>query len=118
MNKGIEKANSEVVLFLDDDIVPGEFLVGAHREAHEADRAGIIAGQVLQPGESPAPSEKGGRFRFNGEEMRWVGEFMAGNFSMKRDLGLALGGFDENFVRVAYRFEAEFAETPSHEAGT
>jgi hypothetical protein len=28
---------------------------------------------------------------------------------VRRDLALALGGFDENFVKVAYRFEAEFA---------
>ena len=28
---------------------------------------------------------------------------------MRRDRALALGGFDENFVRVAYNFEAEFS---------
>jgi GT2 family glycosyltransferase len=35
---------------------------------------------------------------------------MGGNFSINRRLALDLGGFDENFVHVAYRFEAEFAE--------
>ena len=34
---------------------------------------------------------------------------MGCNFSVRRDVALALGGFDENFVKVAYRFEAEFA---------
>ena len=34
---------------------------------------------------------------------------MAGNFSIRRDLALQIGGFDEQFVRVAYNFEAEFA---------
>jgi hypothetical protein len=34
---------------------------------------------------------------------------MGGNFSVPAAEALALGGFDENFVRVAYRFEAEFA---------
>jgi GT2 family glycosyltransferase len=34
---------------------------------------------------------------------------MGGNFSVPRSTALALGGFDENFMRVAYRFEAEFA---------
>ncbi|MGH9825374.1 MAG: glycosyltransferase family 2 protein, partial [Blastocatellia bacterium] len=38
-----------------------------------------------------------------------VTELMGGNFSIKRNLAMRLGGFDENFVRVAYRFEAEFA---------
>jgi GT2 family glycosyltransferase len=35
---------------------------------------------------------------------------MGGNFSIRRELALRLGGFDENFVHVAYRFEAEFAK--------
>ena len=34
---------------------------------------------------------------------------MGGNFSIRKDVALRLGGFDQNFVRVAYRFEAEFA---------
>ena len=34
---------------------------------------------------------------------------MGGNFSLSRIAALEIGGFDENFVRVAYRFEAEFA---------
>jgi GT2 family glycosyltransferase len=39
-----------------------------------------------------------------------VGRFMGGNFSIRKQVALDLGGFDENFVKVAYRFEAEFAE--------
>ena len=34
---------------------------------------------------------------------------MGGNFTVRRDIALKLGGFDEQFVRVAYNFEAEFA---------
>jgi GT2 family glycosyltransferase len=34
---------------------------------------------------------------------------MAGNLSVKRDRALAIGGFDENFVGAAYRFETDFA---------
>jgi hypothetical protein len=35
---------------------------------------------------------------------------MGGNFSVKRSLAKELGGFDENFVHAAYRFEREFSE--------
>jgi GT2 family glycosyltransferase len=35
--------------------------------------------------------------------------FMGGNFSVDRAIALQIGGFDENFQRAAYRFEAEFA---------
>ena len=34
---------------------------------------------------------------------------MGGNVSIPRDIALRLGGFDQNFIKVAYRFEAEFA---------
>ena len=34
---------------------------------------------------------------------------MGGNFSVRREIVLNLGGFDERFVRVAYNFESEFA---------
>ena len=37
-----------------------------------------------------------------------VSNVMAGNLSVKRDVALAAGGFDERFVAVAYRFETEF----------
>jgi hypothetical protein len=34
---------------------------------------------------------------------------MGGNFSLSVTQAKLIGGFDENFVKVAYRFEAEFA---------
>ena len=34
---------------------------------------------------------------------------MAGNLSVDRARALAIGGFDENFSAVAYRFETDFA---------
>ena len=48
-------------------------------------------------------------FHFASMRPAWIEDFMGGNFSIRRDVALALGGFDENFVRVAYNFEAEFA---------
>ncbi|MBK1645074.1 hypothetical protein CKO25_10500 [Thiocapsa imhoffii] len=108
MNTGLLAARSEIVLFLDDDIRPGDDLVGAHLRA-QAVHPGLIAGQVLQPGECSSPLAPNERFRFNSTASAWVNEFMGGNFSVSRDMALALGGFDENFVGAAYRFEAEFA---------
>jgi len=109
MNEGLKKANGDVVLFLDDDIIPSENLVGAHALGHE-NGAKIVAGQVLQPGEEPEPELDGAnKFQFRSSTPRLISEFMGGNFSINRQFALALGGFDENFVHVAYRFEAEFA---------
>ena len=39
----------------------------------------------------------------------WIDRFMGGNFSIRREVALRVGGFDENFVHVAYNFEVEFA---------
>lgn len=110
MNAGLQEARSEIVLFLDDDIVPGRDLIAAHAHAH-AEGHNIVAGQVLQPGETPTSEEEGAReFLFQSNRGQFITEVMGGNFSVRRELALKVGGFDENFVHVAYRFEAEFAE--------
>ena len=109
MNVGVELARGDVVLFLDDDIIPDPALIAAHVSAHEAG-SNIVAGQVLQPGEEPFIDVGGvGEFLFRSSRRQNISELMGGNFSIKRELALKLGGFDENFVHVAYRFEAEFA---------
>ena len=48
-------------------------------------------------------------FQFNADERRAVSNVMAGNLSVKRERAIAAGGFDENFVLAAYRFETDFA---------
>jgi GT2 family glycosyltransferase len=110
MNTGLREANGDIVLFLDDDIVPDSELIAAHAAAHVGGEK-IVAGQVLQPGEEPERETTGsGPFRFASDKKQFITELMGGNFSVNRRLALDLGGFDENFVHVAYKFEAEFAE--------
>jgi GT2 family glycosyltransferase len=106
MNRGLLEARGEVVLFLDDDVEPAPTLVAAHARAHAAG-AGIVAGQVLQPGEEPAPLA-GRDFAFRSLLAQEVSEAIGCNFSVRRGTALRLGGFDENFVAAAYRFEADF----------
>jgi GT2 family glycosyltransferase len=109
MNRGLLEAKQDIVLFLDDDIVPGSTLVHAHLAAHQSTGAHLVAGRVIQPWQSETADEEGARFSFNSSRPTWIGEFMGGNFSVAREMAIDLGGFDENFVRVAYRFEAEFS---------
>jgi glycosyltransferase involved in cell wall biosynthesis len=109
MNVGLKEASHDVVLFLDDDIIPEPNLIHAHSTAQQV--WSIVAGQVLQPGEEPMTADlHRTHFRFCSSKPQMVQEVMAGNFSIKRRLAVELGGFDENFVRAAYRFEAEFAD--------
>lgn len=111
MNVGLLEATGEVVLFVDDDIIPQGELIEAHRVAHDdaalpaSDRT-IVAGRVLQPWhvDGSRPWDQ-----LASEASGFVDEFIGCNFSVKRDAAIRLGGFDERFVRVAYRYEAEFA---------
>jgi len=116
MNHALRAAAGELVLFLDDDIHPAPRLIEAHRRAHRSEEIWAVSGQVLQPGQTEidAPPERRSRwgdmdFPYNQNRGAWVDNVMAGNLSVRRAAALAIGGFDENFVGVAYRFETDFA---------
>jgi GT2 family glycosyltransferase len=109
MNCGLLEATHDIVLFLDDDIRPEPELLAAHLAAHHAHGDVLVAGRVIQPWQEGVDFTQDTGFHFATIRGAWVGEFMGGNFSVRRGTALALGGFDENFVKVAYRFEAEFA---------
>ena len=106
MNIGVLSAKSEVLLFLDDDIVPHHQLLEAHLEAQGSGKGDLVTGRVLQPWHDDDHNSD----PFTRTEGDFKSEFMGGNFSMRRDLLLELGGFDENFKGAAYRFEREFAD--------
>lgn len=117
MNTALREAKNAHVLFLDDDIIPSPGLAGAHAAAY---REGVwaVVGQVLQPGEAPAhfgdaELRRGFvrdlEFRFTHDTACDVQNVMAGNLSVDRARALAIGGFDERYSAVAYRFETDFA---------
>lgn len=109
MNHALLVAKEHIVLFLDDDIRPEINLIIAHHVAHQKNSDVLVAGRVIQPWEEGRDFSREEHFHFAGLKAAWITEFMGGNFSIRRATALMLGGFDENFVRVAYRFEAEFS---------
>ena len=123
MNIGLKKAQGDIVLFLDDDIIPDENLITAHLKVHKQfPAAWAVVGQVLQPEEEFQVSEIRNQrlgnslrrdldFKFNSNVPAWIENVMAGNLSVKKRFALQMGGFDENFIPpVSYRFETEFAK--------
>jgi glycosyltransferase involved in cell wall biosynthesis len=119
MNLALAEARQEVVLFLDDDLIPSPALVKAHAERQADPMFDAVVGQILQPGEEPvafppheiAPADPLDDldFAFNSSEAGFIGNVMAGNLSVKRRRALEAGGFDENFTGAAFRFESDFA---------
>lgn len=114
MNEALRAATSDVVLFLDDDLIPSPELIARHREAIQRDDA--VVGQILQPGEEPVAFAERTRsriddlaFPFNANRGTRITNVMAGNLAVVRKRALAIGGFDENFTTTAYRFETDFA---------
>lgn len=106
MNCGVEQASGDLLLFLDDDIIPDRGLFAAHLRAHRSTLGDLIAGRVLQPWHDDTHNSH----PFTCTEGGYRREFMGGNFSIRHDLLIELGGFDENFKGAAYRFECEFAD--------
>ncbi|HEY0160277.1 MAG TPA: glycosyltransferase [Thermoanaerobaculia bacterium] len=118
MNTALREARGRHVLFLDDDIIPAPGLVAAHAAALREAGVWAVVGQVLQPGEEPGHFEEealhGGdvrdlEFRFTHDTACDVQNVMAGNLSVDRERILSIGGFDERFTAVAYRFESDLA---------
>lgn len=121
MNVALLEAKTPLVLFLDDDVEPSPRLVAAHAAAHAEAGVWAVVGQILQPGESPADVEQPAddlEFRFNATAARTLRNVMAGNLSVKRERAIGIGGFDENFVMSAYRFETDFALRLTDAGGT
>lgn len=119
MNVGLAVSACDTLLFLDDDIVPSAQLVAHHKSGLCAggDKT-IVAGRVLQPWHEGKDFSADTDFHFACVRPQTVTEFMGGNFSIARQAAIRLGGFDENFVRVAYRFEADFAKRWLASGGT
>ena len=109
MNQGLLLARNDIVLFVDDDIRPVPALLAEHLARHAEYPDVLVVGRVIQPWHEGKEFPAEEPFHFACIKAQWVQEFMGGNFSVHRASALEIGGFDENFVRVAYRFEAEFS---------
>ncbi len=106
MNRGALDARGEIILYLDDDIVPNPALLESHLAVHLKPQGNLVAGRVLQPWhhnehDSDPFTKAAGEFKQ---------EFIGCNFSISRGLLMNLGGFDENFKGAAYNYEREFAD--------
>lgn len=120
MNAGLSIASADLVLFIDDDIqIDDQFIVN-HIAAWSTHNCPAQVGRVLQPWDdkqidtNKRSSPKQGLnqdidFLFSSTEVAYLVNCMAGNLCVDRRVARQVGGFDENFIGAAYRFETEFA---------
>jgi len=118
MNHGLKLSSSEFVLFLDDDIHIEKTFLTAHCKSLNKHSCDAQVGQVLQPKQTPIDLPKNYKqgqgvmadmeFIFSSNKPMYIKNCMAGNLCVNRSSAIAVGGFDENFVGAAYRFETEF----------
>lgn len=115
-NHGISLASGDVIVFLDDDVVPGPGLMRAHLAEHRHDSDLVVIGPLLPPSDWGSPW-----VRFSGrvlaDQYRAIEaglfeptprQFYTGNGSVRKEHLVAAGGFDPGFLRaedveLAYR---------------
>lgn len=117
-NAGVAKAAGELILFVDDDVVPTPQLLEEHARSHqEAGRDVVVLGPLLTPeGFNMSPwvrweqemLMKQYRALLRGDWQASARQFYTGNASVRRSHIVVAGGFDENFrraedVELAYR---------------
>ncbi len=116
-NRGIERARGKLVLFLDDDVIPGPELVAEHRQAQAQLSDTVVVGPMLTPADHEMPSWVAWEQRMlykqyedmnAGKYTATARQFYTGNASLPRKLLTDCGGFDERFrraedVELAYR---------------
>jgi GT2 family glycosyltransferase len=105
-NVGIDAAAGELIVFLDDDMEASVGLLEAHWRAHaESGRRAVVGAApiVFAPGAPPLLDYKARGFRLRlatlgspGFRLRFR-DVYAGNLSIRRDLLLEVGAFDEAF---------------------
>jgi GT2 family glycosyltransferase len=121
-NAGLRAATGELVVFLDDDIVPDRSLISEHVRAHRSGTDKTVAiGPMLTPSDVRLAAwvaweqhmlERQYTAMEQGVYEATARQFYTGNASLRREAALRAGGFDATFKRAediefAYRLADE-----------
>lgn len=105
-NVGIKNASGEIILFLDDDIIPDNDLIKWHIENYKENWVNGVGGRVIGGYDKIPKSARVGDFRkldgkvirnFNSEIRKEVKHLPGGNMSFKKIVFEHIGFFDEKF---------------------
>lgn len=105
-NAGIHIAAGEVLVLLDDDMEPAPGCLASHAHAHsDSSRFGVMGAVPIHFEEATPPIAAyiGAKFNAHLEKLALpdhqftLRDFYSGNFSIRREVLLDVGGFDEAF---------------------
>lgn len=117
-NYGIKKAKSEIILFLDDDIIPAKDLIKAHLINFNDSTIDGVTGRVISPkekgvwtdGKSNIITPRGDIIpNWTSKVRSEVNTVAGGNCSFKKSLIEKAGYFDDSYIGNAMREESDFA---------
>ena len=92
-NEGYKQANTDKILFLDDDSMPRDGYLRAASETLETEDA--VAGKTVHPRDDLFAGQLTSHYSF-GDEPRYVDRFWGNNMGLRREVLDAVGGWDEN----------------------
>ena len=118
-NRALQEAGGDIILFLDDDVVPDPDLIREHVVIHDQDARAVVIGTLLAPpGYALEPWTRWEAAMLEGQYRamsagRWQPtprQFYTGNASVRKQYLLEAGGFDSTFrraedVELAYRLQ-------------
>jgi GT2 family glycosyltransferase len=124
-NFAIDHARTELIVFLDDDVLVSPGLVETYRAAFGDSRVGAVAGRVLGP-DAEGPATSSGPYRllpygasrggFDLDERGWVYTVQGCNMGLRRSVVASIGKFDTVFRGNALREETDVCRR-LHQAG-
>ena len=118
-NEALTLSTADIVIFVDDDVIPDKGFIFGHVSAYIHDAIGVAAGKITERDRSrmkPVPLEKIGRIDY------WTGDIKRGfitdssidvdtaqgcNMSFRREVLLDSGGFDERYGGTALLEETD-----------
>jgi glycosyltransferase involved in cell wall biosynthesis len=106
-NRGVSAARSPLVLFLDDDVVPGPELVREHLVFHRAEPDAVVLGPLLslpryrQPWVAWEQAKLDAQYKamIRGDWAPTFRQFWTGNASVAKEHVVGAGGFDVSLLR-------------------
>lgn len=111
-NVGLRLSDAEIVIFLDDDVIPEPGFIEGHVLAYRNDSTGAVAGKIVERGAASRGACPADGCKKMGKINYWTGELTrryvsdhpgevdaapGGNMSFRRSAIKAAGGFDERF---------------------